>query len=85
MRRVAIIGVGDTEFGELWDMSFRDIGIQAGLAAVADANITPIRTPVLILVGTEDGLQPMAQMLHDLLDALELSVAFVKAATPGAL
>jgi acetyl-CoA C-acetyltransferase len=39
MRRVAIIGVGDTEFGELWDMSFRDIGIQAGLAAVADANI----------------------------------------------
>lgn len=40
MRRVAIIGVGDTEFGELWDYSFRDIGIQAGLAAVADANIT---------------------------------------------
>ncbi len=40
MRRVAIIGVGDTEFGELWDMSFRDIGIQAGLAAVADANVS---------------------------------------------
>lgn len=40
MRRVAIIGVGLTEFGELWDESFRDIGIQAGLAAVADANIT---------------------------------------------
>ena len=40
MRRVAIIGVGDTEFGELWDSSFRDIGIEAGLAAVADANIT---------------------------------------------
>jgi dipeptidyl aminopeptidase/acylaminoacyl peptidase len=93
--------------------------------AVAEANIAPIRTPVLILVGTEDGLQPMAQMLHDLLekagkrvrmdvyehgyhdfvlgpqgqkrpdlprgevllpgalDALELSVAFVKAASPG--
>jgi len=40
MRRVAIIGVGATEFGELWDSSFRDIGITAGLAAVADANIT---------------------------------------------
>src|SRR4030065_205043 len=40
MRRVAIIGVGDTEFGELWDSSFRDIGIKAGLTAVADANIT---------------------------------------------
>ncbi len=40
MRRVAVIGVGDTEFGELWDSSFRDIGIKAGLAAVADANIS---------------------------------------------
>jgi acetyl-CoA C-acetyltransferase len=40
MRRVAIIGVGDTEFGELWDASFREIGIKAGLAAVASANIT---------------------------------------------
>ena len=40
MRRVAVIGVGDTEFGELWDFSFREIGIRAGLAAVANANIT---------------------------------------------
>jgi len=40
MRRVAVIGVGDTEFGELWDNSFREIGIKAGLLAVADANIT---------------------------------------------
>ncbi|MEM0343857.1 MAG: thiolase domain-containing protein [Thermoplasmata archaeon] len=39
MRRVAVIGVGDTEFGELWDSSFRELGIRAGLAAVADANI----------------------------------------------
>jgi acetyl-CoA C-acetyltransferase len=40
MRRVAVIGVGDTEFGELWDSSFRDLGIKAGLSAVADANIS---------------------------------------------
>jgi len=40
MRRVAVIGVGDTEFGELWDYSFRDIGIRAGLAAVADAKVS---------------------------------------------
>lgn len=39
MREVAIIGIGDTKFGELWDMSFREIGIQAGLAAVYDANL----------------------------------------------
>jgi acetyl-CoA C-acetyltransferase len=40
MRRVAVIGVGATEFGELWDYSFRDIGIRAGLAAVADAKVS---------------------------------------------
>ena len=93
--------------------------------AVADPNIAPIRTPVLIQVGTVDRLLPIATLLHDLLqqagksvrmdvyehgyhdfvlgpqgqtrqdlprgevllegalDALERSVAFVKAATPG--
>ena len=40
MRRVAIIGIGITEFGELWDSSFRKLGIGAGLAAVEDANIS---------------------------------------------
>ncbi|NLE57849.1 MAG: thiolase domain-containing protein [Planctomycetes bacterium] len=39
MREVAIIGIGQTKFGELWDLSFREIGIQAGLAAVYDANV----------------------------------------------
>jgi len=40
MRDVAIIGVGVTKFGELWDASFRDLGIQAGLKAMNDANLT---------------------------------------------
>jgi acetyl-CoA C-acetyltransferase len=40
MREVAVIGIGDTKFGELWDLSFREIGIQAGLAAVYDANLS---------------------------------------------
>ncbi|UCE81232.1 MAG: thiolase domain-containing protein [Methanobacteriota archaeon] len=40
MRRVAVIGTGITEFGELWDSSFRKLGIDAGLAAVEDAKIS---------------------------------------------
>ncbi|MDR0778218.1 MAG: thiolase domain-containing protein [Methanomassiliicoccaceae archaeon] len=40
MREVAIIGVGITKFGELWDASFRDLGIEAGLKAMNDANLT---------------------------------------------
>lgn len=39
MREVAIIGVGDTRFGELWEHSLRDIGMHAGLSAVNDANV----------------------------------------------
>jgi len=39
LRDVAIIGVSQTKFGELWDLSFRDLITEAGLKAVADAGI----------------------------------------------
>ena len=39
MREVAIIGTGVTKFGELWNRSFRDIGIEAGLKAIADSGL----------------------------------------------
>ena len=37
MRDVAIIGVSQTKFGELWDSSFRDLIAEAGVKAVNDA------------------------------------------------
>jgi len=40
MREVAIIGVGTTKFGELWERSFRDIAVEAGLKAIEDAGIS---------------------------------------------
>jgi acetyl-CoA C-acetyltransferase len=40
MRDVAIIGIGATKFGELWDKSFRSIGIEAGMKAIEDANLS---------------------------------------------
>ncbi len=39
MREVAIIGTGVTKFGELWDKSFRSIGIEAGIKAMNDAGL----------------------------------------------
>jgi len=39
MRRVAIVGVGMSKFGELWDKSFREIIAEAGLMALEDANM----------------------------------------------
>ncbi len=37
--RVAIIGVGLTKFGELWESSFSQIFVEAGINAIKDANI----------------------------------------------
>jgi acetyl-CoA C-acetyltransferase len=39
VRDVAVIGIGETRFGELWDKSFRELGIEAGLQAIEDAGI----------------------------------------------
>ena len=40
MRKVAIIGVGMTRFGEMWDRGFRDLVTEAGVRALEDAKIT---------------------------------------------
>ncbi len=40
MRDVAVIGVGLTKFGELWDKSFRQLIAEAGAKAILDAGIT---------------------------------------------
>lgn len=36
MRDVAVIGVGLTKFGELWDRSFRQLTAEAGSKAIID-------------------------------------------------
>jgi len=40
MRDVAIIGIGLTQFGELWDKSFRQLIAEAGASAILDAGIS---------------------------------------------
>jgi acetyl-CoA C-acetyltransferase len=39
MRDVAVIGVGITKFGELWDKSFRQLIAEAGAKAILDSGI----------------------------------------------
>ena len=38
-KRVAVLGVGITKFGELWDKSFSDLFLEAGIKAIEDAGI----------------------------------------------
>lgn len=40
-RRVAVIGVGMSQFGELWERSFRSLIVEVGMKAVSEANIEP--------------------------------------------
>jgi len=40
MRRVAIVGVGMTKFGEEWGRGFRDLIVEAGARALQDANMS---------------------------------------------
>ena len=39
MRDVAIVGIGMTRFGELWEQSLRDLMVEASLKAIADAGV----------------------------------------------
>lgn len=40
MRDVAVIGIGLTKFGELWDKSFRQLTAEAGSSAILDSGIS---------------------------------------------
>jgi acetyl-CoA C-acetyltransferase len=55
MRDVAILGVGMTKFGELWDRSFREIGIEAGFQALVDAKLSSTDLGALYLGNMASG------------------------------
>lgn len=40
MRDVAIIGIGITKFGELWNTSFREMFVDSGIRALEDAEVS---------------------------------------------
>ena len=52
MRDVAIIGAGMTNFGELWEQSFRNLFVEAALAAITDAGVDHIDS---MYIGTMTG------------------------------
>ena len=41
MKNVAVIGFGQTKFGELWDRSLRDLAAEAGMLALKDSGLEP--------------------------------------------
>ena len=54
-RKVAVIGVGITRFGELWEKGIRQLLAEAELQAVTDAKINP-ETIDMIFTGNMCGV-----------------------------
>lgn len=55
MREVAVIGVGMTKFGEIWDKSFRDLVAEAGMKAIMDAGIEGKDIDAMYIGGMSSG------------------------------
>lgn len=55
MRDVAIIGTGITQFGELWEKSFRDLVAEAGVEAILDAGIEGLEIDAMYIGGMSAG------------------------------
>src|SRR5271166_5139112 len=49
MRAVAVIGVGKTAFGAFADRDLRSLAVEAGLACLADANVSPSKVEAFYL------------------------------------
>jgi acetyl-CoA C-acetyltransferase len=55
MRKVSVIGVGLTKFGEHWEKSFRELAVEAGAQALADARIEGARIQALFGASMSSG------------------------------
>jgi len=67
MRQVSIIGIGQTKVDEHWDKSFRDLGVDAVLAAIQDAGSPPVEALYLgnMLAGQLTGQEHTAALVAD--------------------
>jgi acetyl-CoA C-acetyltransferase len=82
MRDVAILGVGMTKWGELWDKSLRTIVTETALLAIADAGVDKIDAMVVgcMSSGLFVGQEHLASLLADSLGRTPVPAARVESA-----
>ncbi|MCK4546187.1 MAG: thiolase domain-containing protein [Candidatus Eisenbacteria sp.] len=88
MREVAIIGVGMTNWGELWEKALRDIYVESALLAINDAGVDHIDSMYVgsMTSGIFVGQEHLASQLADYLGVLPIPAARVESAcASGAL
>ena len=82
MREVAIVGVGMTPFGELWDRSLRNLLADAGRAALADAGVDRVDSLLVgnMTAGMFVGQEHVGAMAADAIGLLGVPAARVESA-----
>ncbi|NOX60984.1 MAG: thiolase domain-containing protein [Chloroflexi bacterium] len=82
MREVAIIGIGQTRVGELWELSLRQLGHDAVIAAMQDAGVE--RADALyvgnMLSGELAGQEHLATLIADFVGLRGIEAAKIEAA-----
>jgi acetyl-CoA C-acetyltransferase len=82
MRDVAVIGVGMTKWGELWEKSLRTVFVETALLAIEDAGIEKIDSMVVgcMSSGLFTGQEHLASLLSDYLGRNPVPAARVESA-----
>jgi len=82
MRDVAVIGVGMTKWGELWDKSLRNLFVESALLAIEDAGVEKIDSMVVgcMSSGLFTGQEHLASLLSDYLGRNPIPAARVESA-----
>jgi len=82
MREVAIIGCGMTKFGELWQLSIRDIFVEAALKAIDDAHVDHIDSMYIgnMTAGIFVGQEHIGSVMADYLGVSPISATRVESA-----
>jgi len=86
MREVAVIGVGLHKWGELWEMSIRDIFVTAARNAIEDAGVDHIDSMYIgcMSSGLFAGQEHLASMMADYLGVTPAAAARVESACASA-
>ncbi len=82
MRDVAVIGVGMTKWGELWEKSLRDVFVESALLAVEDAGVDHLDSMFVgcMSSGLFVGQEHLSSLLSDYLGRKTLPAARIESA-----
>ena len=82
MKEIAVIGIGITKFGELWEKSLRDIAVESAINCLEDAGIDRIDSINIgcMSSGLFIGQEHLASLIADYLGRLDIPSSRIESA-----